>query len=208
MEEFIVGPGYKEQAIRLLWLYENAKKGVGLDIGCADGSTLAIAMAQSREGNKVFYKETEGMIGIDKDESLRANFHKHHPRGSFFTMDVQKQTLPFPDNCFDTVLLCEILEHTIPFYTHKLIDEAYRVSRGVVLITTPDGTRGPLYAADRVEAEEHSMIFTEEIFRNFLEPSEDMIRWYKLWPWAPKTEMKYKYELIKDGIFIFIKLFK
>jgi len=208
MEEFVIGPKYKEQAVRLLWLHENAKKGVGLDIGCADGSTLAMAMAQKREGNNVFYEEIKGMAGIDKDPSVEADFIRHHPRGKFLLMDVQKQEFPFPDDSFDTVLLCEILEHVIPFYTHKLIDEAYRISKGVVLITTPDGTPGPSYTADRVEAEEHSMVWTEEIFRNFLEPSEDMVRWYKLWDWAPKTEMKYKYELKKDGIFIFVKLFK
>lgn len=208
MKIFDITDAYKEHQKRLLWLYNNAQKGLGLDIGCSDGTTLAIAMAQRNEGTKLFYTEVKGMVGIDTVLWYGEEFRKIHQGGNFIQMNIWAKELPFPDNYFNTVLTCEILEHCFPCYVHKLIDEAYRVSKGIVLITVPDGSRGPHYEADRVEHIMHYMVWTEEIMRNFLEPNLHMIESYKKWPWSPKTEMKYKYELEKDGTFIYVKIFK
>jgi ubiquinone/menaquinone biosynthesis C-methylase UbiE len=49
--------------------------------------------------------------------------------------------LPFPDNSFDIVLACEILEH-IPYENAlKGIGEIYRVSSAGAVISLPDSTR-------------------------------------------------------------------
>lgn len=208
MTVYDITEAYGEHQKRLLWLYENAKKGIGLDIGCGDGGTLAMAMAQRNEGNKLFYEEQEGMVGIDIILWLGLEFRKVHPRGKFVGMNIEGKELPFKDNSFDTVLLCETLEHCFPCYAHKLIDEAYRISRGVVLITVPDGSTSSVYKPDTVEHVMHCMIWTEGIMRNFLSPQPFMVKNYKRWRWSPKTEMKYKYELSRDGIFIYVKIFK
>lgn len=192
IREFDITEAYEEHQERLLWLYRNAKKGVGIDIGSNTGGTLAIAMAQRNEGNKLFYEETEGMAGIDNILWYGAEFRDLHPNSTFVCMDVSCKELPFESNHFDTVLLCETLEHIYPHYCHMLISEAYRISKGVVLITVPDGTQSPQYCAGRVEHVMHCMIWTEEIMRYYL----------------GTAERKYKYEFERDGIFIYVKIFK
>lgn len=46
--------------------------------------------------------------------------------------------MPFPDNSFDMVVICEVLEH-MPYKDFpKALKELYRVSRGSVLLSEPD----------------------------------------------------------------------
>ncbi len=46
--------------------------------------------------------------------------------------------LPFPDNSFDTVLMAEVVEHLDDDAAMELIREAQRVSRGRVILSTPN----------------------------------------------------------------------
>lgn len=46
--------------------------------------------------------------------------------------------LPFPDRSFDTVLLMEIVEHLEKTEAYRLIDEAKRIARKRVIVSTPN----------------------------------------------------------------------
>jgi len=49
--------------------------------------------------------------------------------------------LPFPDKCFDTVVLGEVLEHLTPEGSRQAIQEARRVARQRIVITVPQDLR-------------------------------------------------------------------
>ena len=53
------------------------------------------------------------------------------------------ETLPFPDQSFDTVTLIEVLEHLPADLPEMVLSEAKRVARRNVLVTTPDCAMTP-----------------------------------------------------------------
>lgn len=54
-------------------------------------------------------------------------------------IDLEKDTIPFPDNHFDTVLCLDVLEHLDSI--HRTFDELCRVSRKYVIISLPNSYR-------------------------------------------------------------------
>jgi len=52
-------------------------------------------------------------------------------------VDLNNKKLPFKDNSFDVVTISEVLEHLK--YPKEIVEEAYRVAKYVVIITTPVG---------------------------------------------------------------------
>ena len=64
-------------------------------------------------------------------------------RFDFDHFNIESGPFPYPDESFDVVLFCEILEH-LPFDPVNALGEIHRVLRkgnGVVVITTPNATR-------------------------------------------------------------------
>ncbi len=61
---------------------------------------------------------------------------------SYRPLNIETEVFPFPDNSYDLVLCCEVLEHLLINPSHMLY-EAHRVLRpgGHVLITTPNALR-------------------------------------------------------------------
>jgi len=96
-----------------------------LDIGCGDGTLGYYA--------KTKYKE---VYGVDISEKAIDIARK---RGiKTFKIDLNKETLPFPDNYFDAVTCLDVIEHIID--PRFLVKEIYRVLKKgeILIISTPN----------------------------------------------------------------------
>jgi len=98
--------------------------GAVLDIGCGPGFLAG----------KVFPNEG-WYTGVDISEEGIAQAKGLFPGAHFSALDVTKQSLPFPDRSFDTVVLSEIIEHLED--STKVLAEAKRVCREYLVITLP-----------------------------------------------------------------------
>lgn len=110
------------QLDRISWLRAHAQ-GQILEVGCNWGFVLA---------------SVGGHVGVDKAKWNIALARILSPDLEFYVGDAC--LLPFPDSSFDTVMLPEVLEHIdyendVP----RALREAQRVTRGLVLVTIPDG---------------------------------------------------------------------
>jgi SAM-dependent methyltransferase len=84
-------------------------------------------------------KHRRGYRGVDIDESLIALCQSQFPNFRFRVGDCRK--LPFKPQSFDTVLLIEVLEHLRTTNDAlRALQEACRVARRCVAVTTPDCT--------------------------------------------------------------------
>jgi ubiquinone biosynthesis O-methyltransferase len=101
-----------------------------LDLGCGDGC-LSYCMAQ--RGAQV--------IGIDNErlgiELAQHNLHSTSIKSRCTFIVGSAYELPFPDNSFDHVVSCEVIEHVQ--FPERMIAEARRVLRpgGKFVLTTP-----------------------------------------------------------------------
>jgi len=104
------------------WVRRVHKHGALLDLGCAEGALLELLGA--------------GGIGLDMNpQRLRLA----HEKG-FWVSVGDGNRMPFPDNCFDTVICMEVLEH-VPDMT-AIMREVHRVLRpgGYWVISVPSVT--------------------------------------------------------------------
>ncbi|MBI2650271.1 class I SAM-dependent methyltransferase [Candidatus Woesearchaeota archaeon] len=92
-----------------------------LDAGCG----VATELSSYRIGNiKVNY------VGLDKSSYMIAKAKKGYPGAKFVRGEVE--SLPFPDDSFDVVVLRHVLEHLENYKT--AVKEALRVSREIIII--------------------------------------------------------------------------
>lgn len=91
-----------------------------LEVGCGDGRILN----QIKDNYKTIY-------GIDISKEAIKNVEVP-------TKLADASELPFPDNSFDIVLCCEVLEH-IPYETYqKSLKELERVAKKYIIISVPN----------------------------------------------------------------------
>ncbi len=108
-------------------LIEFAAKHAGhriLDVGCATGE-------YSAHLNEMGFS----CVGVDVNPSYVAIARKKHGVEAYC---MKGESLGFPDDAFDTVILFEIVEHITD--VKAVLIEARRIARKNVLITTPDCT--------------------------------------------------------------------
>jgi glycosyltransferase involved in cell wall biosynthesis len=133
----------KKQRERIDWLKEYAS-GRSLEIGCAGGFVTSYVGAD---------------VGLDINE-CRVKFAKtNHPEKDFITASAL--FLPFKEKAFDTILIPEILEHVPIMQAEKILSEARRVGRKI-LITLPNADKIN-YDKSLVENPEHKWFPTREI---------------------------------------------
>ena len=89
-------------------------KGTVIDIGIKDGYVWD-------------YLTPDNVVGVDLDPWRHANF-----------IQADGRLLPIKDKCFDTAVITEVLEHLDWDDRIKLLDEAVRVTRKVIIISVPD----------------------------------------------------------------------
>lgn len=105
------------QMIRVNWMAEQIPVGCkALDVGCNSGSIAKLVKAEW------YGVDVSGRLINEANKVMRAQV-------------AEAENLPFNDDEFDVVVLGEILEHV--FNPEDVMDEAVRVSRGVVIGTTP-----------------------------------------------------------------------
>ena len=97
-----------------------------LDIGCADGSFAMMI------GTRYDYN----LFGIDICKKPIIEARKKGVMA--ITQNIEKEKLPYKNNTFNIIIMCEVLEHI--FDTDFLIKEIYRVLKpnGYLFITVPN----------------------------------------------------------------------
>jgi SAM-dependent methyltransferase len=97
-----------------------------LDLGCRDGALTSAYL----EGNQV--------VGVDIDRAALARAEQLGIETAWADLD---QPLPFADECFDVVVLAEVLEHLR--FPEQVLQEARRVLRpgGVLVGSVPNNYR-------------------------------------------------------------------
>lgn len=123
------------QQARYEWILKVAGTAAGkkvLDVGCGDG---ALSYILAKAGASV--------TGVDNEprgiEFAWQNLNSQNRQGKLqyeFAV-ASAYELPFPDDSFDLVVSCEVIEHVAD--PQKMIAEMKRVSkpRGMVILTTP-----------------------------------------------------------------------
>ena len=120
-----------------------------------------------------------GGTGIDID-TLRLEYAKlKYPRSQFVNGDAS--SMSFTNSEFDTVMIPDILEHVEQVHAKKIVDEASRVGKRL-LITVPNAGKKN-YDKDLVENPEHKWFPTKAIMQEMVglkakitfSPNEDFI---------------------------------
>ena len=156
---------------RFDWLRANAQGKTVLSLGCAFGHDIAWCVAE-KTANGWEAKGT-GCLGVELLPGYEEAFRELLPAASFLCHDVVQ---PRDYGKFGVAILSEVLEHIRPRNIHGVVETAWK-SSGHVLITTPNGSGD--YCGPCTEAGEHSMIFTPEIWRTFLNPPSRVTDFYK-----------------------------
>jgi SAM-dependent methyltransferase len=109
-----------------------------LDVGCAFGHGTARLARRFR------------VKGIEPSPDYIARARRRYP-GILFS-EGKAEALPYASNCFDGVVLLDVLEHLPPASVDQALGEAARVLRphGVLVLSTPNA--GLLSAADSLNA--------------------------------------------------------
>lgn len=137
-----------KQKERLDWLKAN-RSGISLEIGCATGFVTN-------------YVGTD--VGLDTNE-YRLKLAKYRYQEKDFVVS-NALYLPFKDKAFDTVLIPEILEHVPIPLAQKIVSEAQRTGKKM-LITLPNAGK-PNYDKSLVETPEHVWFPTKEIVQQLV----------------------------------------
>lgn len=125
---------YAGPARRLLWAkiahFVVQDSGFVLDIGCGNGSLLALLIQKSGQ-------KAENLYGLDYSAEAIKQAKSRIPAANFSQGDAQN--LDFPANYFEIALACETLEHVEN--PELVLQEIYRVlkPKGCLIITIPNG---------------------------------------------------------------------
>ena len=141
---------YREpmQRERIEWLKQNIR-GSLLEIGCSTGFVL---------------NYVGGGVGVDVDELRLEYARRTYPGSKFLLADAAK--LPFMDKEFDTVMIPDILEHVEQEHAQKIINEAVRVGKKLVVTVPNAGKKN--YNKTLVENPEHRWFPTVKIMETMV----------------------------------------
>jgi len=144
-----------DQQERVEWVVRHSI-GPVLDIGCGHGYMLRQYDVPS--------------VGIDFDRRriIRAQTQYRDYKHVFFCVDAEFG-IPFGDQQFETVWLCEVLEHCHWSDAQYILTEALRVSSKRVIITLPKmgGPTEPYHMGD-VENDDHRWYATSDMLARLL----------------------------------------
>lgn len=108
---------------QLALLTHKHSQGLSLDVGC---------------GIEIYHRFFKGeVIGIDIIPELIKEAKRLNPKSYFLVGDIRKG-LPFENKKFDFTLCSEVIEHLKPSENQELLRELDRVTKGTIIITTPN----------------------------------------------------------------------
>ncbi len=119
---------HKEISYRIDWILPKVVGNNVLDVGCAEG--LLINILSGNNSVKTF-------TGIDlQQDTLSKAIANNRDNKAFFCQSLAEY-LPFKDECFDFVILGEVIEHVK--YDDMVIEDVCRVlkRKGRIIITVP-----------------------------------------------------------------------
>ncbi len=154
------GESTQEDIDRWDWLAENASGNI-LDIGCDTGGVLEYVLARNDDISEC--------VGLDMNILYKPAFQERHPSRAEFFHHNAYDLLPFADDGFETVIMAEIVEHMLPRMIPRVLSEATRVGK-TVLLTTPNAN-GEKAAFGTVCAGEHKQIITMDVLDFYLSPA-------------------------------------
>lgn len=139
------------QLARLMWIRKHLLPPPSsiLDIGAHNGGTLTTVISECRMGEFLPLREFQELMkdvprmgygwlaANDIREDLRQHWNVSNAGIPFSVFDAGIEVWPYSSNSFDTVLLCELLEHMTQPKWINVLDQAYRVCRKQILITLP-----------------------------------------------------------------------
>lgn len=123
------------QQARYEWVLKVAQDVHGkkvLDVGCGDG---ALSFVLAKAGADIVGVDNQ-TLGIEfAKENMNKLDIKHTLHYNFLVASAYE--LPFPDNTFDVVVSCEVIEHVLE--PERMIREMHRVAKvgARVILTTP-----------------------------------------------------------------------
>jgi hypothetical protein len=138
----------KKQRERIDWLKDNSDGRI-LEIGCSTGFVL---------------NYVGGGTGADLDPLRLEYASLKYPKNKFLQLDAAK--MPFKDKEFDTVMIPDILEHVEFEHAKKIVKEAFRVGKKLI-VTVPNASK-PHYDKALVENPEHRWFPTEILMREMI----------------------------------------
>lgn len=138
----------KKQKQRIDWLKKNVSGRV-LEIGCSTGFVL---------------NYVGGGVGVDIDQLRLEYAKKTYPRCQFLYADAAKMN--FADQEFDTVMIPDILEHVEMEHAARIVKEALRVGKKLI-ITVPNAGKAN-YDKALVENPEHRWFPTRNLMTDMI----------------------------------------
>lgn len=179
---------------RFDWLRSRTQGETVLSLGCAFGRDIAWCTAQKTANGWV--TNGAGCLGVEILSGFEAAFLELLPDTVFLCHDILQ---PRDYGKFGVAILSEVLEHIRPRDVHGVVETAWKASEHV-LITTPNGSGD--YYGPCTEAGEHSMIFTPEIWRTFLNPSPRVTDFYK----SIGMLLRFDASILETQDFIFVEI--
>jgi len=117
-------------------LPEIKKDDIGLEIGLA-GGVLAFALKRQFELNKLYTLE-HPIVSKQYNKKFINKLKSEHI--ILELVNLKENKLPWPDNFFNFIFLCDVVEHLVPSDIPNLIKEIKRVLKkdGQLVIVTPN----------------------------------------------------------------------
>jgi 2-polyprenyl-3-methyl-5-hydroxy-6-metoxy-1,4-benzoquinol methylase len=151
---------------------KHCRKGIVLDLGCAQGN-LSLLLAE--RGFKV--------LSVDLKYEFLTYMMLKHDKGNVWPVAASLEVLPFKQNIFDVILFCEVIEHVAHPDRALMVLKRLLKRNGVLIVTTPNGSflRSKLPTASQIDdwnaleqyqyqpdADGHLFLFTKQELKHYL----------------------------------------
>lgn len=175
------------------------------------GKTVLDAACGTGYGSSIISSTAKTVYGIDISEEAIAYAEENYGSESVMFVQGSIDTLPFPDNMFDSVVSFETIEHVDGLTQERFLDEIYRVLKpeGFLIMSTPDKKIYTDESSGKT-TDWHVKEFYAEEFQEFISKKFHYTKWYQQYLGEvslivnSKDDImkKHHYDDLKEGKFI------